>query len=454
MRGSRYELDMSQGSLVRSIVSFSIPYMLTTILQLFYNAADLVVVSRWAGSAAMASVGATSSLTNMLVNFFVGISVGVGVIVSRRYGAHDNEGLSHAVHTSVVLSMIAGAVALIIGVVFSKPLLVWMGTPDDGVLDGAILYMRIIFFGTPASLMYNFGAAILRSVGDTKRPLYILALSGIVNVLLNILFVVGFGMGVSGVAIATISSQYISVVMIYYTLTCSDAVYKVEFKELRIHKKECSEILRIGVPSGIQSSLFNLANTVIQSGVNSFGTAAIAGNTAASNVENFAYAVKNAFAQATITAVSQNYGAKNEKRLKKSVYTSILLMFVCTLAMSLLIILFAKPILSIYITDSAEAMSYGMKRLLITCIPYFLSGGVEVLSGYIRGLGYSTVSTVNTFVGACVFRMVWVIAILPLNRTFEMLYLCWPLSWSLVILLHLITLAIVYKKAIKKMYEE
>lgn len=454
MKAAKYELDMSQGSLVKNIISFAIPYMLTTILQLFYNAADIVVVSRWAGSTAMASVGATSSLTNLLVNFFVGISVGASVVVSRRYGANDQKGLSHAVHTSVLISMIAGITAMVIGLVFSKPLLIFMDTPKGKVLDGAILYMKIIFLGTPASLMYNFGAAILRSVGDTKRPLYILALSGIVNVLLNLLFVIGFGMGVEGVAIATIASQYVSVVMVYYTLTCSDAIYKVDFKELRIHKKELSEILRIGIPSGIQSSLFNLANAVIQSGVNSFGTAAIAGNTAASNIENFAYAVKNSFAQATITAVSQNYGAKNEKRLKKSVYTALLLMTVCTLLMSIFIVLFAKPILSIYITDSAEAMSYGIRRLVITCIPYFLSGGVEVLSGYIRGLGYSTTSTVNTFIGACLFRMVWVIAILPLNRTFEMLYLCWPLSWSLVIVMHLITISVVYKKAMKKMYEE
>ncbi len=448
MKSSRYELDMTQGSVLKNILRFAIPYMLTSMLQIFYNAADLVVVSRWSGSEAMASVGATGALTNLLLNLFLGMSVGASVVISRRYGAHDDDGMHRAVHTTVLFGTILGFAALAIGQIFCKPLLLLMGTPKGKVLNGAVLYMRIIFLGTPATLAYNFGAAVLRSVGDTKRPLYILSVSGIVNIALNLILVIKFSMGVAGVAIATIVSKYLSAIAVIAALLTTKGNYRLKPRKLRIYKREFVDIIKIGIPAGLQNTVLSFSNTIIQSTVNSFGSAAMAGSSAAANIESFAFSVKDAFRQATVTGVSQNYGARNEKRMNRCLGICLLCMVIGGVALSLIMTLFRKALLGIYITDSVQAMEFGEVRMLVTGLPYFLSGIMDIYTGYLRGLGYSGATTVNSFIGICGFRILWVFVIFPLNPTFAMLYLCWPLSWILVAVMNMVTLCVVKKKAL------
>ncbi|MBQ7901532.1 MAG: MATE family efflux transporter, partial [Clostridia bacterium] len=447
-------LDMSKGSILKNIILFALPLIAGNLLQLLYNASDIIVVSRWAGSNAMASVGSTGSLNALIVNACIGLSIGASVIVSKRYGAGDTDGIHRAVHTAMLLSVIIGIIALIAGEAASKYLLTLMGTPAGEVLEGAVLYMRLYFVGVPASLVYNFGAAILRAVGDTRRPLYILAASGLVNVVFNLIFVIVFHMGVAGVAIATSIANYISALAVVYTLANTDGAYRLIFSQLKFHKDELKETLTIGLPSGLQSSLFSLSNTVIQSAVNSFGTAAIAGSAAGSNIEGFVYTAMNSFHQATITSVSQNYGAKNEKRVYKSIIIPILCATVVGVVLGALTVIFANPLLSIYITDSPEAIKFGIVRMMYTGLPYFLCGIMDVMTGALRGLGYSGISALNSLIGACGTRMLWVFFVLPLNRTMEMLFLCWPLSWFIVIIMHTVCFFIVRKKAMAQIYCE
>ncbi len=452
MAAKQFQLDMSKGSIFKNTIRFAIPLVFASLLQLFYNAADLVVVSRFAGSHAMASVGATSSLTNLLVNVFIGISLGASVVMSRKFGADDKKGMRRTVHTAIFLGILVGVVAGIIGVFFSRPMLVLMGTPEGDVLDGATLYMKILFLGVPASLVYNFGAAILRAIGDTKRPLYILAASGLVNVILNLVLVIFFHMGVAGVAIATATSNYISMVVMIWCMVKEKGDARLFLNKLKLYKKELMEILTIGVPAGIQSSFFSLSNTVIQSTVNSFGEAAIAGNSAASNIEGFIYVAMNAFYQATMTGISQNYGAKNEGRIRKTIWVNLLCVTTVGLGLGLLVVFFSEGLLGIYITDSPEAIVYGMKRNLLVGLTYFLCGNMEVLTGALRGLGSSVTAAVSSFVGTCGFRIIWATVILKmLSGHIGMLYLCWPISWILVSAMHVVTLAVIMPRALRRM---
>ncbi len=452
MRKHKSEIDMTRGSIFENVIRFVIPLILGNILQLLYNAADLIVVSRFAGSDAMASVGATSSLNTLVLNFCVGLSIGAGVVVARKYGAKDAAGVRRAVHTTVFLSLAVGVIALVVGLLISAPMLRLMGTPEGRVFDGAVLYIRIIFLCLPGTLVYNFGASVLRGVGDTKRPLYILALTGIVNVILNLVLVIVFHMDVVGVAIATGVSNYLSAFAVIYALIHTNGMYRLTLSKIRAYKEEILEILKIGVPSGIQSTLFAVANVTIQSGVNSFGKAAIAGGAAGSNIEGFVYTAMNAFSQATVTAVGQNYGAKNEKRVYTSMYTLLACTSVVGALLGAITVLFARPLLRIYITDSPEAIDFGVIRMIYTGLPYFLCGMMEVMSGVLRGLGYSTLSTVNSLVGACGLRLLWIALILPLHHTIEMLFLCWPISWVVVVIVHYICFLCVRKKAFQKMY--
>lgn len=447
MKAKSNTLDMTQGSILLNTFKFAIPLMLASFLQLLYNAADLIVVSRFAGSNSMASVGATTPITNLLVNIFMGISLGTSVIVSRKFGARRIKEMNRAVHTSVLLSVVLGIASGICGFFLAEPLLILMGAPEGEVLEGAILYMRIIFLGVPAVVVYNFGAAILRAVGDTKRPLYILAVSGAINVVLNLVFVIGFHMAVEGVAIATAVSNYVSMFAVLYILTHSRDGVRVHLKLLRFYKAELKEILKIGVPAGVQSSFFSLSNSVIQSSINSFGEASVAGNAAAASVEGFVYVAMNAFYQATLTGVSQNYGAQNEKRVNGTIRTSLGAVVSVGFVLSILCAIFARELLGIYITDSETAIEYGRLRLLWVGIPYCLCGIMEVLTGALRGLGSSLTPAVTTFIGTCGFRIFWVAFILKaLGGTIEMLFLCWPISWVLVIVAHFVTLRIVKKR--------
>ncbi len=451
MSTNKYELDMTKGFVLKNILLFTIPLIMTSLLQLLYNAADLVVVSRYAGSNAMASVGATGSVSNLIVNLAVGLSLGTGVVVSRNYGARDDEKISKSVHTSVLLSIILGVVTCILGIVFSRPLLSIMGTPEGEVLEGAVLYMRIYFLGIPASLVYNFAASVLRAVGDTKRPLYILSTAGAVNVVLNLVFVINFNMGVAGVAVATSVSNVISMIGVLAVLVRSDASYRLLLSKIRLHKEELLMILKIGIPAGVQSSFFSLANSLIQSVVNSFGAAAIAGNAAGMNIEGFVYASMNAYHQTTVTSVSQNYGAGNKERINKTIWTALVCVTITGITLGMLSVIFANQLLGIYITDSAEALAYGRIRVIITGAPYFLCGIMDVFAGALRGLGSSTAAMVNSFFGACVFRVLWVFLLLPIYHTFGMIFLGQSVSWAVVIVMHLVVLAFVKKRAMAKL---
>ena len=445
-------VDMVNGSIFKNMVMFVVPLIFGNLLQLLYNAADLVVVSRFAGSNAMASVGATGSLTSLIVSIFIGISVGASVVVSRMIGARDNAGVHRSVHTSMLLAVALGITAMIIGVILSKPILKAMGTPEGDVLDGAVIYMKIYFFAVPFVLIYNFGASILRAIGDTRRPLYILAFTGIVNVVLNLVLVINYHMGVAGVAIATAVSNILSAVAVVFILVRAEGSYRLHIKSMRFYKAELIEVIKVGLPAGVQSSLFSIANTLIQSAVNSFGTAAISGCAAAANIEGFVYTAMNAFYQATITGVSQNYGAKNEKRVYSTVKIAAASVAVVGLALGILSAVFSVPLLKIYITDSNEAINYGVIRICVSGIPYFLCGIMEVMAGALRGLGYSTSAMITSLVGACGFRVLWILFILPLKRTLAMLFACWPISWIIVIVIDLILILCVRKKAMEKMH--
>ncbi|MBQ4528043.1 MAG: MATE family efflux transporter [Clostridia bacterium] len=446
-----YEIDMAKGSIFKNIVAFALPLILGNPLQLFYNAADIIVVSRFAGSSAMASVGATGSLNALLVNGFVGISLGATVLVSRCYGARDYAGLHRAVHTSVGIGFVVGILATVVGLSFSKSILEIMGTPEGKVLNGAVLYMRIIFVGVPASMVYNFGAAVMRAVGDTKRPLYILAATGVVNVVLNLVLVIVFHMGVAGVAIATVVANYLSAIAVLTALMRSESAYKLIIKHIRFYKEEIVQIFKIGIPAAIQSMMFSLSNTIIQSSVNSFGEPAIAGNAAGANIEGFVYTAMYAFHQATVTSVSQNYGARDEKRVKRSTYTAIGCVTVVGFILGLLTVIFDEQLLGIYISDSPKAIEFGVIRILYTGLPYFLCGIMDVMAGTLRGLGYSTLSAVNSLVGACGLRILWVSFVVPNYHSTQMLFLCWPISWCVVIFMHLVCYFIIRKKAFSKM---
>ncbi len=447
----KQEIDMTKGSILKNTILFSIPLMLTSLLQLLYNAADLIVVSRFAGSDAMASVGATTSLTNLLTNLAIGVSIGGSVAVARYFGKKDKKGMHRAVHTTILVGIIFGLITGVAGVLLSRALLTLMDTPQGNVLDGATLYMKIIFIGVPAIVLYNFGAAILRAIGDTKRPLYILALSGLVNVILNLILVICFHMGVAGVAIATTVSNYISMIAIIIMLTKTNEIYKLEIKKIKFYKNELKTIFKIGLPSGIQSSLFSLANTVIQSTINTFGTSVIVGNAASVNIEGFMYVSMNAFYQTALTAVSQNYGAGDKKRINKSIYTTISCVFVVGVALGAIILPLSKQLLGIYITDSAQALVFGMERMVIVCSTYFLCGIMDVLAGVLRGLGASTAAMVNALFGACVFRLFWVLVLVPMYRDIQFLYLVLPISWVVVIIMHLAVLKVVKPRAFKSL---
>ncbi len=447
-------VDMVNGPIFKNVITFVVPLILGNILQLLYNAADIIVVSRFAGSTAMASVGATGSLCSLIINLFIGLSTGAGVVVSRYFGARDEKGMHKAVHTSVVLGVVAGLVAAAVGVLSSGYLLKLMGTPEGQVLDGSILYMRIYFAGIPAALVFNFGASILRAVGDTRRPLYILALSGMVNVVLNLVFVIGFHMDVDGVAIATAVSNYISAISVLCILSREKGAHRLNFKKVRFYKDEVVSIVKIGLPAGVQGSLFAIANTLIQSAVNSFGTTAIAGAAAAGNIEGFIYVAMNAFYQAAITGVSQNYGARNEKGLRKIVKVCVGSVAVVGFTLGLLSVIFARQLLGIYITDSQAAIDFGIIRMLYVGLPYFLCGIMEVQAGQLRGLGYSVTAMINSLIGACGFRILWILTVLPLNHIPQVLFLCWPISWMLVIIMHFVCYKVVKKKALARMNEQ
>lgn len=437
---------MCSGPILKKLLIFSLPLMLSGILQLLFNAADIVVVGRFTGSQALAAVGSTSSLIALFVNFFIGFSIGTNVVVGKFYGAKDQRGVYETVHTSILLSIISGIVLIAVGLLLAVPMLEIMGTPDD-VLGQATLYLRIYFIGMPATMLYNFGAAILRAVGDTQRPLYYLTVAGIINVVLNLFFVIVCGMGVAGVALATIISQAVSAVLMIRCLCRIEGMCRLILRELKFYPDKLKRVLRIGLPAGLQSSIFSISNVLIQSSVNSFGSVAMAGNTAASNIEGFIYTSMNSVYQANLSFTSQNMGAGNYKRMKQVLVRCLGIVVVIGVVLGALALAARYQLLSIYTTE-AEVVTYGIKRMSIICTTYFLCGMMDVMVGSIRGMGYSVMPMIVSLTGACLFRIIWIFTFFRMDHTLENLYISYPISWALTAAAHFVCFLYVRKKAV------
>lgn len=448
-QNSKYELDMCNGPLLGKVLEFSVPLILTGVLQLLFNAADVIVVGRFAGPTALAAVGSTGSLISLIVNLFMGLSVGASVVVARHYGAGDFSRVNRALHTSVAASLICGVLVAILGYTLSRTMLELMGSPYD-VIDQAELYLKIYFLGVPASMLYNFSAAALRAVGDTRRPLIYLSIAGVVNVLLNLLLVIVFHLDVAGVAIATITSQVVSCVLIVICLLRSEGSIHLDFRKIRIHLDEIKDILRIGVPAGLQSSVFSISNVLIQSSINSFGSTVIAANSASSSLEGFIYIAMNSISQASLTFTGQNIGARRYDRIPKILGVCSLLVCAIGFLIGAAAYLFAPQLLNLYIDQTAEnidqIISTGITRMLYVAVPYFICGEMEVLAGVMRGCGYSLTPMIVSTLGACGFRILWIYTVFAANHTLPTLYISYPISWILTSLVHLICFAIVWRK--------
>ena len=441
----KYEIDMCNGPLLSKILSFYIPLMLSGILQLLFNAADVIVVGRYAGNEALAAVGSTSSLINLLVNVFIGLSVGTNVCVARFYGAGQRKDLEETVHTAIATACLSGILLVFIGILIAGPALELMATPED-VIQQSILYMRIYFLGMPAMMAYNFGSAVLRAVGDTKRPLYFLLIAGVINVLLNLIFVISLHMGVGGVALATVISQFISAALVIRCLIRSRSDYRLELSKLRIYKDKLLKMIQIGLPAGVQGALFSASNVLIQSSVNSFGSVAMAGNTAASNIEGFVYTSMNSFHQAAISFTGQNYGARKYKRIGKILLICEGLVTLVGLVLGNTAYLGGGVLLQLYAPGNQEVIAYGILRLSFICTTYCLCGMMDVAVGVLRGMGYSIMPMIVSLTGACLFRVVWILTVFKQIHTLECLYLSYPISWLLTFSVHMICFAVVYTK--------
>ncbi|RHB48077.1 MATE family efflux transporter [Enterocloster aldenensis] len=439
-----YEIDMCNGPLLSKILLFSVPLMMSGILQLLFNAADIIVVGRFAGSSALAAVGSTSSLINLLINVFVGLSVGVNVLVAKYYGGQREKDMSETVHTAVLTSLLSGLFLVILGGIAARPLLHLMGTPDD-VLDQAVLYMRIYFLGMPVLMVYNFGAAILRAIGDTRRPLYFLFMAGVVNVALNLFFVIGLGMGVDGVGWATVISEHVSALLVLKSLMEAPGALRLNLKELRIHPKKLKRIVKIGLPAGMQGAIFSISNVLIQSSVNSFGSIAMAGNTASANIEGFVYTAMNAVYQTNLSFTSQNLGGRKYSRINRIMYICLAVVTVVGITLGITAVLAGDLLLGIYSSD-AQVLRYGMLRLEIICGTYFLCGIMDCMVGSLRGLGYSVIPMFVSLTGACGFRVLWVFTVFAAYRSLDVLYLSYPVSWAITAIAHMITFRKIRRK--------
>ena len=447
---SKYEMDLCSGSIVKKLLIFTFPIMLSSMLQLLFNAADVAVVGKFAGNASLAAVGSTTALINLLTNVFIGLSVGTNVITARHFAAKEEKDVSQTVHTSIFISIIGGIILTIIGIIFAPMILELMGAPRD-VLDLAAKYLRIYFLGMTATTLYNFGSAILRAIGDTRRPLIFLIISGIVNVVLNLLLVATpLNMGVAGVAIATAVSQCISAILVIICLVKEKSSIHLDWKNLKIHKEKLIKILKIGLPAGIQGSLFSLSNVVIQSAVNSFGKIVIAGNSAAANLEGFVYVAMNAFHQSAITFISQNVGAEKYRRVNRIIFISIGSVTAVGIILGGGVTIFGEYLLKIY-SSSPDVIDAGMLRLKYICAVYFICGIMDVLVGILRGLGKSITPMIVSLMGACVFRLVWVYTIFQIEQfhTIETIYLSYAISWILTAATHTAVL-IILRRQLKK----
>ena len=433
------EIDMTNGPLLSKVIQFAIPLALSSMLQLLFNAADVIVVGQFAGSTALAAVGSTGALVNLLVNVFMGVSIGANVMVARARGAGDFKAVHETVHCAMLISVILGAIVAVLGFCVSGFALTLMGSPAD-VKPLATLYLKIYFLGMPANLVYNFGAAILRAIGDTKRPLYILTAAGVANVLLNLVLVIVFHMGVAGVAIATVFSQCISAVLVVLCLLNADGAYKLYPADLRIHKDKLIGMVRIGLPAGIQGSLFSISNVIIQSTVNSFGSIVVAGNAAAANLEGFVYVCMNSLYQSAITFTSQNLGAGKFDRIRHTFRVCTLMVMVVGAVLGIGLFLAGPWLLNIYASGTPEEIEeiirFGMIRLSYVSFTYMICGMMDVSCGALRGLGKGMVPMAVSLLGACAFRILWVYTVFAANPTLPTLYVSYPVSWAITWVAH------------------
>lgn len=444
----KYEIDMCSGSVFGKMLLFALPLMCSSILQLLFNAADIVVVGRFAGDNALAAVGSNTALINLLTNLFVGLSVGSNVLTAQYYGAKRERDLKETVHTSMLLSLYSGLLLTVVGLIGAPKLLELMQAPPE-VLDLAVLYLRIYFLGMASMMVYNFGSAILRAVGDTKRPLYYLLGAGIVNVVLNLFFVIICHLGVAGVAMATVISQTISAFLVVRCLVREQGGIHLDLKALSITKEKLGKIMQIGLPAGFQGTVFSLSNVVIQSAVNSFGNIAVAGNSAAANIEGFVYMAMNAFHQATISFTSQNYGARAYKRIYKILFAGELFVIVTGVVLGNLAVFFGESLLGIY-SPSAEVVTAGMARLKTICTVYALCGVMDVLVGALRGIGYSIIPMIVSLVGACGLRLLWIATVfqIPAYHNLTTVYLSYPITWTITLTVHAVTFALAARKVL------
>ena len=446
----RYEIDMCSGSLADKLLLFALPLMASSLLQLLFNAADVVVVGRFAGKEALAAVGSNTALINLLVNLFIGLSVGANVVIARDLGAGRPEEAHRGVCTAIALALVSGLGLTVFGAVMVRQLLIWVHSPTD-VIDLASVYLRIYFFGMPANMLYNFGAAVLRARGDTRRPLYFLTVAGVVNVVLNLFFVIVCHLDVAGVGLATIVSQYISAALVLRCLMGEEGPLRLELKELRLEREIILRILRVGLPAGFQSVVFALSNVVIQSSINSFDNAAlVAGASTSNNIESFVYAAMNSIYQAGMTFTGQNYGAGKCDRVDR--LTLLCLGYVTALGLVLgnLVWFLGEPLAGIYAPGEPEVIAFAVMRLGIVARPYFICGIMDVMAGVLRGLGYSVLPMVVSLAGACGLRLIWVATIFRQFRSPAALYVSYPVSWIVTALFHILFFLLVRKHAYRK----
>lgn len=436
LKNNKYEIDMCNGTIMDKLVSFSLPLMLSGILQLMFNAVDIIVVGQFTGSEALAAVGSTTALIAVFTNLFIGISLGANVLAARFYASGKNKEMSETVHTAIALAFVSGMIMAVVGLLFSRLALEIMGTPDN-VIDQSTLYMRIYFLGMPFFMLYNYGAAILRAVGDTKRPLMFLVVAGVTNAVLNMILVIVFHLGVAGVAIATIISQLISCILVLRCLYMTDSSYQLRFSRLCMKKFYLVQIFQVGIPAGVQSTVINISNALLQSSVNSFGSTAMAGYTAANNILGFLYASVNAVTQACMSFTSQNYGVGKYKRMDRVLLDCGILSFVIALVLGCGSYMCGGEILKVY-TEDPEVIRCGVEILSITTVPYFLCGIMDLFPGALRGMGHSGVPMILSIIGTVGTRIVWIFWIFPQHRSLYTLFISYPASWFITIVLQVI----------------
>ena len=443
-KSKKYEIDMCNGTIMDKLISFSLPLMLSGILQLMFNAVDIIVVGRFSGSSALAAVGSTTALINVFTNLFIGISLGANVLAARFYAAGREKEMSETVHTAITLALISGIVMAFVGLFFSRLALEWMDTPAD-VIDQSALYMKIYFIGMPFFMLYNYGAAILRAVGDTKRPLFFLMISGAINAVLNLLLVIVFHLGVAGVAIATVISQLISCFLVLRCLCRSESSYRLQFSKLMIRGIYFKQILQVGLPAGIQSTVINFSNVLLQSSVNSFGSIAMAGYTAANNIFGFLYVSVNSITQACMSFTSQNYGVGRHKRMDRVLLDCLILSVVVSGVLGGSAYMFGPQLLYIY-TKDPQVIACGVEILLYTTVTYFLCGIMDLFPGALRGMGHSAVPMILSVIGTVGMRIFWIYLIFPAHRSLSVLFISYPASWIFTIIMQVICFFLVRKK--------